>query len=118
MIKPYIGDRDERCPHMGGKLCYKVCPSCKFQERLLGVNPQTGETIEKWDCALRLHYLLTIEGNAKTYGVGAAIESFRNEVAKRSDTMMGGAHVIGRAIVSHAERSADPARIGPPIDGS
>jgi hypothetical protein len=91
---------------MAGKLCAKVCPDCKFQVQIAGRNPNTGAEIMAWDCALKLQYLMILEGNSKMHQLGAAIESFRNETAKRADDLTGGAVAIARAAISTAERAA------------
>jgi hypothetical protein len=71
-----------------------------------------------WDCALKLQYLMILEGNGKMNQLGAAIESFRNETAKRSDDLTGGAVAIARAAISTAERASVLAQRHAPALGS
>ncbi len=58
---------------------------CSFWTQLRGTDPQTGEEIDEWACAVAWLPILLIE-NAKEVRQGAAAtESFRNEVVKRVD---------------------------------
>ena len=65
---------------------------CTWFVQLRGTNPQTGEPVDEWDCAVKWLPMLLIE-NAKEVRQGAAAtESFRNEMVKASwmniDTMV------------------------------
>ena len=51
----------------------------------MGTNPNTGQPIDEFDCADRWVPLLLVEGAQKTNQVGAAIESFRNEMCKQNN---------------------------------
>jgi|TARA_Y100000034_G_C6854307_1_gene387969 hypothetical protein len=55
---------------------------CKFFMQVIGKNPQTGQEVNQWDCAITWLPTLLIEGSQQTRQAGAAIESFRNEVVK------------------------------------
>jgi hypothetical protein len=58
---------------------------CAWFTQLRGINPQTGEPIDEWDCAVKWLPMLLIE-NAKEVRQGAAAtESFRNEMIDRAD---------------------------------
>ena len=50
--------------------------------QVIGKNPQTGQEVNQWDCAITWLPTLLIEGSQQTRQAGAAIESFRNEVVK------------------------------------
>lgn len=82
MQKPYNGPEDEYCPQWQ-KLCKKVCPTCKWYDHIRGMNPQTGEEIDRWDCAIALLPLLSIEVASQVRQGAAATESFRNDVVNR-----------------------------------
>ena len=60
----------------------KVCPTCPLWVKVLGKNPQSEETIERWDCSLALLPLMLIENSQAQRQTGAAVETFRNEVVK------------------------------------
>lgn len=66
------------CPFMGGKKMCTVCHKCNFWEHIRGKNPNTGEDIDRWDCTLKLQYLMQMENNKFTYELGSAVESMRN----------------------------------------
>lgn len=100
MKKPYEGGIDERCPLMHGSLCSKVCPTCKFQIKVKGQNPNSGEDIDKWDCAFTFQALLAIESNFRLHQLGAATESFRNEVVNQNNSLIGGTVAVARAVIS------------------
>lgn len=55
---------------------------CKFWTHILGKNPQTGNAVDEFDCSIRFVPILLIEGAQQSRQAGAAIESFRNEVAQ------------------------------------
>ena len=65
-------------------LIQKKCKEhkCKFYIQVMGKNPQTGQDVNEWNCAVTWLPMLLIEGSQQTRQTGAAIESFRNEMVK------------------------------------
>ena len=63
-------------------LIQKKCKEhgCKFYIQVIGKNPQTGQDVNEWNCAVTWLPMLLIEGSQQTRQTGAAIESFRNEM--------------------------------------
>ena len=57
------------------------CHRCLWQVTLRGTNPQTGQEIDRVDCAL-VSIPLLIENSQQQRSTGAAIESFRNEMVR------------------------------------
>ena len=55
---------------------------CSWFTQVRGQNPQTGEPVDEWGCAVTWLPLLLIENSNQTRQAGAAIESFRNETVK------------------------------------
>ena len=55
---------------------------CSWFTQVRGQNPQTGEPVDEWGCAVTWMPLLLIENSNQTRQAGAAIESFRNETVK------------------------------------
>lgn len=55
---------------------------CAFWTHLRGADPQTGQEIDEYDCAIRWLPVLLIEGAKETKQGAAAIESFRNEMVR------------------------------------
>ena len=51
----------------------------------MGKNPNTGQDVNRFDCAVSWMPLLLIEGAQQTRQSGAAIESFRNEMVRLNE---------------------------------
>ena len=51
----------------------------------MGKNPQTGQEVSEWNCAVSWLPMLLIEGSQQTRQTGSAIESFRNEMVKANE---------------------------------
>ena len=62
--------------------------SCEFYIHLTGVHPQTGNPIDHWGCAISWLPILQIETSQRVNQMGAAIESFRNEMTRQNDEML------------------------------
>jgi hypothetical protein len=67
------------CPLVKGK-CKEH--KCKFYIQVMGANPQTGEDVSRWDCAVAWLPILMIENSQQQRQTGSAVESFRNEMVK------------------------------------
>lgn len=76
-IKVESGDH---CPLMG-KTCIGL--QCAWFTKVQGVNPQNGQDVEEWACAVAWLPMLAIENSQNTRMSGAAVESFRNETLNR-----------------------------------
>lgn len=77
-----------KCPLMGD--CTEH--ACRWYTHVIGHHPQTGETIDRWDCAVALLPMLLIEA-AKHSRATAAQVSQANEVQKQAlkSAALGGA---------------------------
>lgn len=80
---------------MFNKSSEKLCPlirkpclkhGCEYYVSIRGRNPQTGEEVDGWDCVNKWIPLLLIENSQQQRQTGAAVESFRNEMIKSSET--------------------------------
>jgi hypothetical protein len=69
----------------------KYCPllkkdcvqlQCNWFIQVRGVNPNTGKDVDEWGCSIAWLPVLLIENAQQTRQVGAATESFRNEMVK------------------------------------
>lgn len=69
----------------------KYCPlikkdciglQCSWFTQIRGVNPNTGEPVDEWGCAITWMPMLLIENSQQQRSTGSAVESFRNEVVK------------------------------------
>ena len=68
-----------------GKLCPLIGEDCRGLEcswytKIAGTNPQTGEPVEEWGCAVAWIPFLQIDNSKAINQQGAAVESFRNEM--------------------------------------
>ena len=79
-----MGPENLVCP-FHKKAMSTVCHKCPLWTCLRGANPQTGEDVDRWDCAVAQLPLLMIETSQQVRQGAAATESFRNEVARRAD---------------------------------
>lgn len=58
---------------------------CSWFTQLRGTNPNTGEPVDNWGCAVTWLPMLLIENSQQQRQTGAAVESFRNEMSKNND---------------------------------
>ena len=58
---------------------------CSWWMALRGTDRNTGKAVDDWGCAVAFLPMLLIENSAVQRETGAAVESFRNEVVKRSE---------------------------------
>ena len=82
VIKVESGDV---CPLMG-KTCIGL--QCAWFTKVQGVNPNTGDQVEDWACAVAWLPMLAIENSQNTRMTGAAVESFRNNMMKSIEQQM------------------------------
>jgi hypothetical protein len=76
----------DNCPLNKFKPCKKF--DCAWYTAVQGTNPNTGEFVNEWGCAMAWLPILMIEGSQQTRQAGAAIESFRNEMVKSNEQHM------------------------------
>jgi hypothetical protein len=55
---------------------------CSWFTQVRGVNPNSGEEVDEWGCAITWLPMLMIENSGQQRQTGAAVESFRNEMVK------------------------------------
>jgi len=55
---------------------------CMQWIQLMGKNPNTGQDINEWGCAIAWMPILQIESSQQMRQAGAAVESFRNEMVR------------------------------------
>lgn len=85
MSKPRHPDDGTMCPQWK-KACSKVCHSCAWWNLVLGKNPQTGQDVNQWSCAIALLPMLTIESTLAQRQTMATVQELRNDVQKNHDT--------------------------------
>lgn len=74
-----------KCPLLNGD-CLEH--GCKFWLQVMGKNPNTGQDINAWDCAIVWMPVLLIENSQQQRQTGAAVESFRNEMVRGNQTYL------------------------------
>jgi hypothetical protein len=55
---------------------------CSWYTQVRGMNPNTGDMVDEWSCAINWIPMLQIETSQQARQAGAAVESFRNEVVR------------------------------------
>lgn len=58
---------------------------CAWYTQVRGLNPNTGQEIDEWGCAVSWMPVMSIEVAQKQYQTAAAVESFRNEVVRTNN---------------------------------
>jgi len=58
---------------------------CAWFTQLRGNNPNTGEPVDEWGCAIAWIPVLLIENSQQQRQTGAAVESFRNEMVNSNE---------------------------------
>jgi hypothetical protein len=77
---------------------------CLWYIQVHGKNPQTGDPISQWQCAISFIPMLLIENSKQQHQTSAAIESFRNESvnqAQIANKLM--AHSLNNLQISQAQ---------------
>jgi hypothetical protein len=80
-----LPNKEVMCHHTAfQKRCRDMVVECNCRKwvNIQGVHPQTGEAVNRWDCADHWIPVLMIENSKMQRETGAAVESFRNEMVK------------------------------------
>ena len=75
----------------------KSIERCAWFVQMQGENPQTGEAVNDWRCAMAWQPILMVESTRATTQNSAAIESHRNETNKRQEQAIRLAASLGGA---------------------
>ena len=59
---------------------------CMWHIKVRGTNPNTGEEVDNYGCAMTWMPILLIENSQQQRQTGAAVESFRNEMINANET--------------------------------
>lgn len=73
----------QNCPLDKFKPCKQL--ECAWFVQIRGTNPNTGEEIDDYGCAMAWMPVLMIENSQQQRQTGAAVESFRNEMVKANE---------------------------------
>lgn len=58
---------------------------CAWFTQVRGMNPNTGQDVDEWACAVAWTPVLLIENSNMQRQTGAAVESFRNEMTRSNE---------------------------------
>jgi len=86
------------CPLDSFNPCREL--QCAWFMKVRGHNPNTGEDVDDWGCAIAWMPVLMIENSQQQRQTGAAVESFRNEMVKAND--------VGQQVLLAAAQHANP----------
>lgn len=59
---------------------------CAWFTMVRGTNPNTGKEVDEWQCAVSWLPTLIIDNSNQQRQTGAAVESFRNEMAQTNES--------------------------------
>lgn len=59
---------------------------CAWYTHIRGINPNTGQEVDEWNCTISWLPMLLIENSQQQRSTGAAVESFRNEMVKANES--------------------------------
>lgn len=59
---------------------------CAWFLKIRGTNPNTGADLDEWGCSIAWLPILLIENSQQQRQTGAAVESFRNEMVKTTES--------------------------------
>jgi hypothetical protein len=71
------------CPLNSFAPCKEL--DCSWFIQIRGNNPNSGEEIDHWGCAISWMPILMLENSQQQRQTGAAVESFRNEMVKANE---------------------------------
>lgn len=74
------------CPINKFEPCKEL--GCAWFTQIRGSNPQSGESVDEWGCAIAWIPMLLIENSLQSSQTGAAVESFRNEMVEGNNKSM------------------------------
>lgn len=57
---------------------------CSWFMQVQGMNPNTGQPVDEWGCAITWIPVMLIENSQQQRNTGAAVESFRNEMVRQN----------------------------------
>tara|TARA_R110002051_G_scaffold30717_1_gene70824 strand:+ start:64 stop:336 length:273 start_codon:yes stop_codon:yes gene_type:complete len=73
------------CPIIKGD-CVEY--KCRWWTQLIGSDPQTGQPVNEYDCAVKWIPMLLTENSKETRQTAAAIESFRNRMVEQNEHVL------------------------------
>ena len=74
----------DNCPLNNFEPCKQL--DCAWFIKIRGKNPNTGQDVDDYGCAIAWMPILMIENSQQQRSTGAAVESFRNEMVKANES--------------------------------
>ena len=71
------------CPLNNFEPCKQL--NCGWFMEVHGTNPNTGEQIKDWGCAVTWIPMMLIDNSKQQHSTASAVESFRNEMVKSNE---------------------------------
>ena len=88
---------------------------CAWYCQIRGMNPSTGQELDRWGCAVAWMPLLAIENSQQSRQTGAAVESFRNEMVTANESnramLMASAQLVQGALQASAHGGAESVNV-------
>lgn len=76
---------EKKCPFTKTQKCMQ--DKCMFWTHLIGVNPQTGQSIDEFNCAISMLPILLIENAKNVAQAQSAVEKFKNKSVEFQDLL-------------------------------
>lgn len=91
----------------GGPVRLRNClvHDCELYINVQGKDPQNGNTLDNWGCSIRWMPTLQIDTARQGHSTAAAVESFRNEMARQNNA---GQAIVRNLISAVAEQKSEP----------
>ena len=77
--------KGNHCPLLNKKC---IEHKCSWFTQIRGINPNTGQEVDEWQCVVGILPILLIENSSQQRQTGAAVESMRNEMVKRDTSTL------------------------------
>tara|TARA_B100001094_G_scaffold327296_1_gene385170 strand:+ start:42075 stop:42458 length:384 start_codon:yes stop_codon:yes gene_type:complete len=77
---------------------------CAWYMRIAGLDPNTGQEIDHWGCAISWMPTLLIENSQQQRQTGAAVESFRNEMVNANESNQQMLDAVGNMYLDMCEQ--------------
>lgn len=77
---------------------------CAWYTHIAGVDPNTGQPVDHFQCAIQWLPMLMIENSQQQRSTSSAVESFRNEMTKAHETNQNMLDAVGNMYLDMVEQ--------------
>lgn len=100
------GSKKADCPFWRGP-CKEH--GCRFYIQIQGMDPNTGQSVNKWDCAIAWLPMLLIENSQMQRQTGASTDKVANEIDKFRGQMAKQNNALGQMLLEfQGEKDGEP----------